>query len=51
MIFSYVRFVPIRAEASRSCIMRMIKRRQYILCEPKVSGEIQFINKLFDQPA
>jgi hypothetical protein len=32
-------------------IMRMIKRRQCILCEPKVSGEIQFINKLFDQAA
>jgi transposase-like protein len=29
-------------------IMRMIRRRHCILCEPKVVGEIRFINKLFD---
>ncbi len=29
-------------------IMRMIKRRRCLLCKPKVPGEIQFINKLFD---
>jgi hypothetical protein len=28
--------------------MRMIRRRHCIPCEPKVSGEIQFVNKLFD---
>ena len=25
-----------------------IKRRHCLLCKPKFSGEIQFINKLFD---
>ncbi len=29
-------------------IMRMIRRRHCILCEPKVAGEIRFINKLFE---
>jgi transposase-like protein len=29
-------------------IMRMIRRRHCILCESKVQGEIQFVNKLFD---
>ena len=29
-------------------MMRMIKRSHCLLCKPKVSGEIQFINKLFD---
>jgi transposase-like protein len=29
-------------------MMRMIRRRHCILCEPKVSGELRFINKLFD---
>jgi transposase-like protein len=29
-------------------MMRMIRRRHCILCKPKVSGELQFINKLFD---
>jgi hypothetical protein len=28
--------------------MRMIRRRACILCKPKVSGEIQFINELCD---
>jgi transposase-like protein len=32
-------------------IMRMIRRRHCILCEPKVSGEIRFINKLLDVAA
>ena len=31
--------------------LRIIKRRQCILCEPKVAAEIQFINKLFDVAA
>ena len=29
-------------------IMRMIRRRHCFLCKPKVEGEIQFVNKLFD---
>jgi hypothetical protein len=29
-------------------IKRMIRRRHCTLCEPKASGEIQFVNKLFD---
>ncbi len=29
-------------------IMRMIKRRHCLICKPKVSGEIHFINKLFE---
>lgn len=32
-------------------IMRMIRRRHCILCEPKVSGEIRFINRLLDVAA
>jgi hypothetical protein len=28
-------------------VMRMIRRRQCILCKPEVAGEIQFINTLF----
>jgi transposase-like protein len=29
-------------------VMRMIRRRHCVLCKPKIAGEIQFINKLFD---
>jgi transposase-like protein len=29
-------------------IMRMIRRRHCFLCKPRVEGEIQFVNKLFD---
>ena len=29
-------------------VMRMIRRCRCLLCKPKVAGEIQFINKLFD---
>jgi len=29
-------------------VMRMIRRRHCILCQPMVAGEIQFVNKLFD---
>ena len=32
-------------------VMRMIRRRHCLLCKPKVAGEIQFINKLFDVAA
>jgi IS6 family transposase len=32
-------------------VMRMIRRRHCLLCEPKVAGEIQFINKPFDVAA
>jgi IS6 family transposase len=28
-------------------VMRMIRRRQCILCQPRVVGEIQFVNTLF----
>jgi transposase, IS6 family len=28
-------------------VMRMIRRRQCILCQPRVAGEIQFVNTLF----
>jgi hypothetical protein len=28
--------------------MRMIRRRHCVLHEPNITGEIQFINKLFD---
>jgi IS6 family transposase len=28
-------------------VMRMIRRRQCILCAPKAAAEIQFINTLF----
>jgi len=28
-------------------VMRMIHRRQCILCQPRVAGEIQFVNTLF----
>lgn len=28
-------------------VMRMIRRRQCILCQPRVAGEIQFVNNLF----
>ena len=29
-------------------IMRMIRRRHWILCEPNVAGEILFVNKPFE---
>jgi transposase-like protein len=29
-------------------VMRIIRCRQCVLCKPKITGEIQFINKLFD---
>jgi hypothetical protein len=29
-------------------VTRMIRRRHYVLCKPKITGGIQFINKLFD---
>ena len=32
-------------------VMRMIRRRHCILCKPKVTGEIRFINKLFNVAA
>ena len=32
-------------------ILRMIKRRHCLLGKPKVSGEIQFINNLFESAA
>jgi transposase, IS6 family len=32
-------------------VMRMIRRLHCLLCKPKVTGEIQFINKLFDVAA
>jgi transposase, IS6 family len=32
-------------------VMRMIRRRHSLLCKPKVAGEIQIINKLFDVAA
>ena len=32
-------------------IMRMIRRRQCILCQPKVAGELQFVNSMFSLAA
>jgi transposase, IS6 family len=32
-------------------VMRMIRRRQCILLEPGVTGEVRFVNKLFDLAA
>jgi transposase, IS6 family len=32
-------------------VMRMIRRRQCILCQPRVAGEIQFVNTLFGRAA
>jgi hypothetical protein len=32
-------------------IMRMIRRRHCILIEPGVTGEVRFVNKLFDLAA
>jgi IS6 family transposase len=32
-------------------IMRMIRRRHCILIEPRVIGEVRFVNKLFDLAA
>jgi len=32
-------------------IMRMIRRRHCILCPPRVQGEVQFVNKLFEVAA
>jgi hypothetical protein len=32
-------------------VMRTIRRRRCLLCKPKVAGEIQFINELFDVAA
>ena len=32
-------------------VMRMIRKRQCILLEPGVTGEVQFVNKLFDLAA
>jgi hypothetical protein len=29
-------------------IVRMIRRRRCILCQPKVEGEIHFVNNLFN---
>ena len=29
-------------------IMRMIRRRHCTLCEPRVAGEIRFVNRLFE---
>jgi hypothetical protein len=31
-------------------IMRMIRRRHCMLIEPGVTGEVRFVNKLFDLP-
>jgi len=32
-------------------VMRMIRRRQCILCQPRVASEIQFVNTLFGRAA
>ena len=32
-------------------VMRMIRKRQCILLEPGVTGEVRFVNKLFDLAA
>jgi transposase, IS6 family len=32
-------------------VMRMIRRRHCILIEPRVTGEVRFVNKLFDLAA
>ena len=32
-------------------VMRMIRRRHCILIEPGVTGEVRFVNKLFDLAA
>ena len=32
-------------------VLRMIRKRQYILLEPGVRGEVRFVNKLFDLAA
>ena len=32
-------------------MMRMIRRRHCILIEPRVTGEVRFVNKLFDLAA
>jgi transposase, IS6 family len=32
-------------------VMRMIRKRQCILSEPGVTGEVRFVNKLFDLAA
>ena len=32
-------------------VMRMIRKRQCILLEPRVTGEVRFVSKLFDLAA